>query len=308
MKQKKNFKKIVLIVGIILLLISLIGFIFYLQYRKTDTFQLSKLGYTKEEITLMKEKKVNLNLILKEEKINILSSLLNEKYYLSRRLERYINYYKQNKEKSSNEVVRMVNANRDKENYTDVKEVYGNDITILTNRYYKLEENFLPTDLVDMNLQFAYDNQKIRQEVNTAYMQMAKAAKEENITLIVGTSYRRYEKQEEIYDSTVRKNGQSIADTLVAKAGHSEHQTGLALDIFTYGSNEEFESSNAYLWLKENCYKYGFIERYPKDAEEITGFSYEPWHYRYVGDEIAKIIHEENITFDEYYTYYIEQY
>ena len=308
MKQKKTIKKILLIIGLILIIISFICLVMYLQYRKTDTFKLQQIGYTKEEINLIKENDVNLNLILKEEKIDILSSLLNEKYYLKRRLERYINYYKQNKEKSSLKIVRMINANRDKNNYTDIKEVYGDSITILNNRYYKLEDNFLPTDLVDINIQFAYADQKIRKEVNTAYLQMARAAKKENITLIVSTSFREYQKQQEIYDSSVRKNGQSIADTIVARPGQSEHQTGLALDILTYGGNTNFDNTDAYRWLKENAYKYGFIERYPKDAEEITGFSYEPWHYRYVGIDAAKIIYEENITFDEYYTYYIEQY
>ena len=68
-----------------------------------------------------------------------------------------------------------------------------------------------------------------------------------------------------------------------------------------------FDDSDAAKWLKKNAYKYGFILRYPKDKEDITGYDYEPWHYRYVGKEVAKKIHDENITFDEYYAYYIEK-
>ena len=94
---------------------------------------------------------------------------------------------------------------------------------------------------------------------------------------------------------------------MAALPGYSEHQTGLAFDVMTSTSTTEtFENTKEYEWLKNNAYKYGFILRYPKDKEDITGYAYESWHYRYVGKEIAKKIKEENITYDEYYAYYIE--
>ena len=97
------------------------------------------------------------------------------------------------------------------------------------------------------------------------------------------------------------------ADLSTARAGFSEHQTGLAIDILTYNVTlSNFEETDAFKWLSSNAYKYGFILRYPKGKEDITGYEYESWHYRYVGVEIATQIFEEDITFDEYYAYYLE--
>ena len=97
------------------------------------------------------------------------------------------------------------------------------------------------------------------------------------------------------------------ADLKAARPGYSEHQTGLALDITTrLAEDEEFVNTEEFSWLKENAHKYGFILRYPEGKENITGYSYEPWHYRYVGIDVATKIYNENITFDEYYAYYIE--
>ena len=90
------------------------------------------------------------------------------------------------------------------------------------------------------------------------------------------------------------------ADTYSARAGSSEHQTGLAVDINTASSRANFQNTKEYKWLINNSYKYGFIERYPKGKTNITGYKYEPWHYRYVGIEAASIIHEKGITFEEY--------
>lgn len=300
-------KKWIIIGCVIILLIGLgTSLYFYLQYRKTDTFHLLQIGYTKEEIKVLQNKDIPLNTILQKEKIPVLKEIVEEKYFIKNKLDRYIAYFENNKEKSAKDIVRMVNVNRDKDYYTDSKIVTGEAPTILVNRYYKLEDNFLPNDLVDISVQFAYANQKIREEVNNAYLQMARKARQDGITLIVSTSFRDYEKQTRLYESAVRQNGEAVADTLTARPGYSEHQTGLALDIFTRG-DKNFEETEAYAWLKENCYQYGFIERYPQDSEEITGFSFEPWHYRYVGVDIAQKIKEENITFDEYYAYYIEE-
>jgi len=99
----------------------------------------------------------------------------------------------------------------------------------------------------------------------------------------------------------LKKKGQEYADLASARPGHSEHQTGLAIDIM--GSNEDynkFEESVEFEWMKNNAHLYGFILRYPKGKENITGFKYEPWHYRYIGKKVATIIYNENITLEEY--------
>ena len=103
--------------------------------------------------------------------------------------------------------------------------------------------------------------------------------------------------------------GSEYADEIAARPGHSEHQTGLALDIFctTNSNTKTFKDSEAYQWLLNNAYKYGFILRYPEGKENITGFTFESWHYRYVGTEIATYIYENDITFDEYYAYFTEK-
>ena len=133
-------------------------------------------------------------------------------------------------------------------------------------------------------------------------------AKENGFQFIVNTSYRSYDIQKEMYENTKSLKGAKQADLIVARPGHSDHQSGLSIDLYDLNnSSDSFQETPAYQWLQENAYKFGFIERYPKDKESITGFSYEPWHWRYVGEDVAKIIKNENITFDEYYAYYIEK-
>ena len=124
-------------------------------------------------------------------------------------------------------------------------------------------------------------------------------AKEEGIFLLGNSGYRSYSSQENVYESRIELEGKEIADAYVAKPGFSEHQTGLCIDLtnrdryFVKGT-EEAE------WLAENCYKYGFIIRYPEGKEEVTGIAYEPWHIRYVGEDSATYIHNNGITLEEY--------
>ena len=132
-------------------------------------------------------------------------------------------------------------------------------------------------------------------------------AYKENIYLIINSSYRNYESQENVYNDYKRQQGEAYADKIAARPGYSEHQTGLALDIFSKENTltSNFKGSTAYNWLVNNAYKYGFIERYKDDTEDITGFKAEAWHWRYVGIDAATYIYENNITFDEYYAYFL---
>ena len=117
-----------------------------------------------------------------------------------------------------------------------------------------------------------------------------------NIPLVSG--YRSYQTQKSIYNSYVSRWGVEYTDTVSARPGHSEHQTGLAFDVGELSNN--YGETKSGIWLKENCYKYGFIIRYLKGKESITGYSYEPWHIRYVGVEVATEIMQKNITLEEY--------
>jgi len=128
--------------------------------------------------------------------------------------------------------------------------------------------------------------------------EMIAAAKEEGLELWVKSGYRSYYDQQYIYNAYVARDGQAEADTYSARPGHSEHQTGLAYDM---NSNDQaFGETPEGKWLAENCYKYGFILRYPKDKEEITGYIYEPWHIRFLGVEKATEVYESGLCLEEF--------
>ena len=132
---------------------------------------------------------------------------------------------------------------------------------------------------------------------------MKNAAQKDGIYLNIVSRYRSYDVQEYLYKSYEEKY--TNVDTFSAKPGYSEHQTGLAFDLNgedqETSSNEKFEGTEQYKWLNENAYKYGFILRYPKDKIDITGYKFEPWHYRYVGTEISYALKDRDITLEEYF-------
>ena len=145
----------------------------------------------------------------------------------------------------------------------------------------------------------------MKKEAAEAFMQMSDAATLDNIIIKNASAFRSYDYQVNLYNKYVEKDGKKAADTYSARPGFSEHQTGLCTDINQIDSG--FEQTDAFKWLEKNAHKYGFIIRFPKDKEDITGYQYESWHWRYVGKKAAKIIKDENITFEEYYAYYIEK-
>ena len=191
--------------------------------------------------------------------------------------------------------------------YKHIKTITEPDIyLVLVNKEYKLPENYVPSKLELISNEFANENKYLREEARIAFETLSKNAKELGYRIIAVSTYRDYEYQNKLYNMYVEEKGLDYADKCSARPGHSEHQTGLAVDV--EGSNhdyDEFENSKEFIWMKENAYKYGFILRYPKGKEKITGFKYEPWHYRYVGLDTAKTIHDENLTLEEYYDKYI---
>ena len=134
---------------------------------------------------------------------------------------------------------------------------------------------------------------------------MKQDALKKGINLMVGSGYRSYDYQQVIWDHYVESKGLEEAKKFVAIPGSSEHQTGLAFDVAFIRNNEysliALETDPEIKWLLKNAYKYGFILRYPKDKENITGYSYEPWHYRFVGIKLAKMLYKNNLTLEEYY-------
>lgn len=316
--KRLKLKKKVWQIGIPLLLILIVGTIlginFYndYQYKQTYEYKLTLHGYSQEEteklLNYFKEDEKR-NELLEKEKNSKIIEFIAEKYYIHNNLEKYIAYSEKNKKKSNTEIVAIINTHQEENAYEEIKESdTSKDVLLNVNKYYKLNEDYEPLELTNIPLQYAYANNKLSKIANDAFINMWNAAKNDNLSLIVNTSYRTYKTQETMYENTKAVSGGRTADTTVARPGHSDHQTGLSIDVFeiNYQSMATFKESPAYTWLKENAYKYGFIERYPEGKENITGFTYEPWHWRYVGEEAAKRIQEENITFDEYYAYYIE--
>ena len=133
---------------------------------------------------------------------------------------------------------------------------------------------------------------------NTALQEMFAAAKTEGLELFVRSGFRSYTTQKNLYNKYVARDGQAQADRYSARPGYSEHQTGLSFDINK--ANSSFEGTPEAIWLAENCYKYGFIIRYPQGKEHITGYIYEPWHIRYLGVDIATAVYNSGLCLEEY--------
>ena len=134
------------------------------------------------------------------------------------------------------------------------------------------------------------------------YKEMEIFLKQKNIDILLFSGYRTYQKQVLLWN-----NNNNPHNLYLAKPGFSEHQTGLALDIATKetGLTIHFANTKTFKILKENAHKFGFILRYPQGKEDITGYAYEPWHFRYVGEEIAETIYKNNLTLEEYFYYYL---
>lgn len=313
-----KFKKDVVYKGSIALILLIVGIIvglnFYndYKYRQTYEYKLIEHGYTKEEakglVEYYKEDEILNSLLIKEKNSTILE-LIKEKYYIHNNLDRYLEYISKNNETSIKEVVAIVNVNQDYKVYEhDIDTDIEQGILLNVNKYYTLPKDYVPANLMNISIRYSYDGNQITSETNDAYVSMWNAANNAGFTLIVNSSYRDYISQERVYNNLKASSGQREADKVAARPGHSEHQTGLAIDVFEIGnqSTATFKDSPAYSWLCENAHLYGFIERYPENKEYLTGYSFEAWHWRYVGEEAAKIIHDEGITYDEYYAYYIE--
>lgn len=311
-KRKLNYKLIFTIIVIILAIAAgTIGIKKYIDYRNSNEFKLKQIGYNEteiEDITKLKDDQIKAILKKKYNRLNI--KFIRQKYFITNNLDRYIKYYNNHKDDKISHIVSIVNVCAD-EDYYDKDTVKKTDVSkkelMLVNKFNYLDENYAPDDIVKVSVQFAYGDNEIKKEVYEKFRSMYNDAKKEGLYLIITSSYRDYNFQKELWDSYANQKGDEWADSVSARAGYSEHQTGYTLDIVTYNANmSSFETTDEFKWLQDNAYKYGFILRYPKNKEDITGYSYESWHYRYVGKDVATKIKKLGITFDEYYAYFIE--
>ncbi|MDU2489797.1 MAG: M15 family metallopeptidase [Clostridium celatum] len=177
---------------------------------------------------------------------------------------------------------------------------------VLINRDNKLDKSYVPSNLKKSEakfLDYVQDN-NLESATSDAARKMFEAAAQDGISLIGVSGYRSYSLQKKLYENRVREKGEEKTRAYTAEPGASEHQSGLAIDILCneYQTLDEgFENTDAFRWLTENCYKYGFILRYLNGKEDITGYNYEPWHFRYIGnEEIAEDIMNRGLTFEEY--------
>ena len=228
------------------------------------------------------------------------------KFYKPEYQTRYDNYKLTNPNLLSKDIVLRVNIGLDHGFYTETEEVTKFDILMLVNKYHYVTNNFIPDNLVDIS-EYSKPGMKLNEECKNAFIKMAHDAEIEGYTLRAISTYRTLEYQENLYNNYMKKDGKEKADTYSARPGYSEHHTGLAIDLDNKKlSYTNFENTKEFNWMMDNAYKYGFILRYPKDST-ITGYIYEPWHYRYVGLEVAKYIKEHNITFEEYYYEFLDK-
>ena len=186
--------------------------------------------------------------------------------------------------------------------YKNIKIVENpNNYLTLINKNYQLKSNFVPNDLESISLKYSNSDKYLRHEAKINFEKLSEDASLLGYRIIAVSAYRDYNYQNELFNYYVEEKGLEYALECSAKPGHSEHQSGLAVDV--EGSNKDYDNfidTKEYIWMKDNAHKYGFILRYPKGKENITGFKFEPWHYRYVGKEVATYLYQNNLTLEEY--------
>ena len=186
--------------------------------------------------------------------------------------------------------------------YRNIKKVKRpSKLNVLVNKNNKLDKDYIPKDLVKINSNYSIKEVYLRKKAVKYFEKMCVYLKKQGLTIKAASAYRAFDYQKKIYDEYLKEFGKDYTDKVSARAGHSEHQTGLAVDIEgSFGTYDDFEKTKEFIWMRENAYKYGFILRYPNGKESITGYKYEPWHYRYIGKRRAKKIYKKGITLEEY--------
>jgi D-alanyl-D-alanine carboxypeptidase len=206
--------------------------------------------------------------------------------------------------KSSEDEAKKEQAPEVKLNITSADSQY-----VLVNKKFGLEPvDYRPEDLVipkvNLTASDSNDEKSVRKLIAPYLEEMLTAAQNENLNLTMNSGFRSSKLQSFYFNNYVKQSGLEAAKRYSAEPGHSEHQTGLSFDL-SYTDRKCyldacFGDTEAGIWLAENAHSYGFILRYPKDKEEITGYQYEPWHFRFVGKDIATEIFDQKLSYEEY--------
>ncbi len=217
-------------------------------------------------------------------------------------IDRYVSYHLKNKNLPLKNVIIEVNIGLDYDYYQNTKIAPNLQTSqVLVNKYHYLEKDYIPNNLTEIYEGYSKPGMYLVEEAANAYKEMAKNIEKEGMRIRVISSYRSYKYQKNLYERYEKQDGKREADKYSARPGFSEHQTGLVIDIDNeILSYEDFGKTEEFQWMEKNAHKYGFILRYPQNKEFITGYTYEAWHYRYVGKKLATYIKKHNITLDEY--------
>ena len=280
------------------------------NYLSTDFYEYSDflsnlkvwfdLGYVPNDVNVVnKRNDPELNKKISEKYIKDITTYLGFNFFKVDKLDRYLKYFNGDYK----DTIIKVNIGLDKAFYEDPEIITEYSPEVIVNKYNKLDSTFEPKKLVELD-RCSDGGHYLAEEAKIAYDKLCTASLKDGMKLGVTSSYRSYSSQENVYATYLKSNGQEYVDQYVATPGYSEHQTGLALDVKSTVSSP-FKKTKEYTWMINNAYKYGFILRYPEEKDYITGYSAEAWHFRYVGEEVSKYIHENNITYEEYYAMFM---
>ncbi len=314
-RVKVNYKNLFILIFVVAVLCFLV-FLIFKKFNTSDSDNkndnnksnvvsdevkdhLKDLGYSNSDIEVINSKVKKDDILSMENKNDNLVKYLGVKYFHIENIDRYDKYMDE-ENVSAEQAIMEVNIGIDKPFYTDIKTIDNpNDLLVLVNKYNALPSGYVPSDLIQV------EGERMQREAGEAMLKMVEAIRNDGLTLNLLSGYRSEEKQTDLYTDYAASDGKEKADTYSARPRHSEHETGLAMDVSDGWYLEEyFEDTPEFDWLQKNAYKYGYILRYKKDKVYESGYVYEPWHYRYVGVEVATIIHNEDLTFEEYYVKY----
>ena len=330
-KRKKKKQKVtnVLIIVITLIIAIVLGIIITNKYyykgnlfdeiqffNENDEYvnELKELNYTNDDISIIQKELSDKNIkYLIDNKVDnkISMRIINETYYIDDYLKKYIELYNKNKNEKTEKIISLVNAHVDDGFYNKTEKTNDKDGKfIILNKHYYTDEKYEGNNLVTLDSKYSLYGStytiELSKECYEAFLKMYEAANEADAGFKINSAYRSFEKQEALYNKYKNNDGQEKADTYSARPGYSEHQTGYAFDVRDYPlTTDDYSKTKSFAWVSEHAHEYGFIIRFPKDKEDITGYQYESWHYRYCGTDCATYIYKHNITFEEYYEYFI---
>ena len=275
-----------------------------IAYSHSKECKIYRLGYPIDQArtlaSILTDEQAD-SLIARQEHDTIAIPIVNERYFIAANFDRYLAFHKRDTSSLQlADIIAIVNTGRDRHQPEQPCDTSKGTLMLINGRHY-LDEHYQPDSLAPFTKTYCYEDQRAYPAAVDAFIKMQQDCKQHTgAHLMVNSAYRSYQDQK----GTYKRNDKRY----VATPGYSEHQTGLAIDATSLQHPEKwsFGKSEEGIWMRENCHRYGFVLRYPEKQSRIMGYSYEPWHLRYVGTDVASRIHDEGITFDEYYAYYID--